>query len=149
MGVGPLDAVTVTELRRIPVEGGDVLHALRRDAPGFAGFGEAYFSWVRLGAIKAWKRHTRMTLNLVVPVGAVKFVFVSPDDGVVRTEVIGERRYARLTVPPGIWFGFTGLVESGSLVLNVADIPHDPLEVERADLSAFAYDWSEESRSDD
>ena len=34
--------------------------------PGFEGFGEVYFSSVLQGLVKAWKRHSRMTLNLDV-----------------------------------------------------------------------------------
>lgn len=141
MGKEMLDRISVTPLRRIDVEGGDVLHGLRRDDPDFVAFGEAYFSWVHFGAVKAWKRHTRMTSNLVVPVGTIGFVFASSPDGDVRTEVVGEQRYARVTVPPGIWFGFTGLAEPSSLLLNIADIPHDPAEVDRAEPCDFAYSW--------
>lgn len=142
----PLEAIRVTPLKRIAVEGGDVLHAMRRDEVGYIGFGEAYFSMVERGATKAWKRHRRMTLNLVVPVGSVCFVFRGfggeAPDAETRSEVIGESRYARLTVPPGIWFGFTGLASPVSLVLNIADVPHDPEEVERAAIGDFPYDWT-------
>lgn len=132
--------IVVTPLKRVAVEGGDVLLALKCADPGFAGFGEAYFSEIRSGAVKAWKRHARMKLNLVVPVGWVQFVFVD-DDGAVREEKVGRDRYARLTVPPGVWFGFKGLAAQTSLVLNVADIPHDPAEVERKPERAFVYQW--------
>lgn len=132
--------IIVTPLKRVPVAGGDVLHAMKRSDPGFVDFGEAYFSQIEQGAVKAWKRHLRMSLNLVVPVGAVQFVFVD-DEGATREEVVGLDRYARLTVPPGIWFGFKGLVAPYSLLLNVADIPHDPAEIERKDMGAFMFDW--------
>ena len=47
---------------------------MKETSAGYAGFGEAYFSQVDKGAIKAWKRHKKMTLNLLVPVGEIKFV---------------------------------------------------------------------------
>ena len=75
-----------------------------------------------------------------MPVGAVQFVFVD-DEGMTREEQVGPDRYVRLTVPPGIWFGFKGLVAPYSLLLNVADIPHDPAEIERKDTAAFVVDW--------
>jgi len=130
----------VTPLKRISVAGGDVLHAIKRSDPGFEDFGEAYFSQVTQGSVKAWKRHLRMTLNLVVPLGAVQFVFVD-DQGAMREEVIGVDRYVRLTVPPGIWFGFRGLTAPYSLLLNVANIPHEPAEIERRKEDAFVFDW--------
>ena len=70
-----LTDILVTPLRRIETAGGDVLHAMKKTDAGYTGFGEAYFSWVSAGAIKAWKRHTQMTMNVVVPVGQVRFVF--------------------------------------------------------------------------
>ncbi len=140
-----LDDILVTPLRRIETVGGDVLHAMKQSDAGYAGFGEAYFSWVSVGAIKAWKRHIQMTMNVVVPVGQVNCVFccVNTDgDEEFRVEQIGVGRYARITVPPGIWFGFQGLHASQSLVLNIASIPHDQNEVERLALTEINYEWS-------
>jgi dTDP-4-dehydrorhamnose 3,5-epimerase len=133
--------ITVTPLRRIPTAGGDVLHALKATDPGYAGFGEIYFSWVDPGAVKAWKLHRRMTLNLVVPVGDVRFVFHREASGTFTIEDVGEHNYVRLTAPPGVWFGFKGLGGRPSLVTNLADIEHDPEEVDRRPEAAFAYEW--------
>ena len=137
--------ILVTSLRRIENAGGEVLHGMKQSDVGYTGFGEAYFSWVSAGAIKAWKRHTQMTMNVVVPVGQVRFVFRCVNaDGIeeFRIEEIGVDRYARLTVPPGIWFGFQGLHTPQSLLLNIANIPHDPNEVERLALTDINYDWN-------
>lgn len=141
MGAMILDHILVTPLKRISVPGGDVLHALKCTDDGFKNFGEAYFSMVEFGAIKAWKRHTQMTLNLIVPIGEVRFVFRADDDNNGREELIGAANYSRLTVPPGIWFGFQGLAAPQSLVLNIANMPHDPNEVEGLAISAIEYDW--------
>ncbi len=136
-----LDDILITPLARIATTGGDVLHAMKQTDAGYGGFGEAYFSWVAAGAIKAWKRHLRMTMNVIVPVGQVRFVFRLEGARDFRVEEIGVDRYARLTVPPGIWFGFKGLTDSGSLVLNIANLPHDPNEVQRLELSEIRYGW--------
>lgn len=141
MGDMSVAQICVTPLKRIHVVGGDVLHALKRTDDGFVDFGEAYFSMVEVGAIKAWKRHRRMTLNLIVPVGDVRFAFFAEHGTTWREELIGSSNYARLTVPPGIWFGFQGLAAPFSLVLNVADIPHDPDEVERKPQEGFEFAW--------
>lgn len=137
-----LNEVVITPLARIATAGGDVLHAVKQSDAGYAGFGEAYFSWVDAGAVKAWKRHTRMTMNVIVPVGNVRFVFRLDGTDEFRVEEIGIDRYARITVPPGIWFGFQGLAAPQSLVLNIANIPHDPNEVERLALSEIKYEWN-------
>ena len=137
-----LDDILITPLARIATGGGDVLHAMKQNDVGYTGFGEAYFSWVAAGAVKAWKRHTKMTMNVIVPVGQVRFVFRLDGADEFRIEEIGIDRYVRLTVPPSIWFGFQGLVEPQSLVLNIASIPHDPNEVERLALSEIKYGWN-------
>jgi len=141
MGAVSLDDIRVTPLKRIITPGGDVMHAMKRSDAGYVAFGEAYFSWVEAGAVKAWKRHQRMTLNLVVPVGLVRFAFTLGPHSRRHEAELGERQYARLTVPPGIWFGFQG-VDQSSLVLNLADIEHDPTEVERLPCDTEGFDWS-------
>jgi dTDP-4-dehydrorhamnose 3,5-epimerase len=141
MGAISLADIIRTELRRIETPGGDVMHAIKMTAPGFAGFGEAYFSWVEAGAVKAWKKHNRMVMNMVVPHGLVQVVFYDDTTGHFREELIGAKSYARLTVPPGIWFGFKGIADSPSLLLNIASIEHDPLEVERLPLTDIKYNW--------
>ena len=140
MGRVSLNEICVTPLKRISVTGGDVLHAMKKSDPGYVDFGEAYFSLVEFGTIKAWKRHLQMTLNLVVPIGEVQFVLMD-SVGLIRKERIGEGHYARLTIPPGIWFGFQGVSKKIALLLNIADIEHSPEEVERKELDEVKYDW--------
>ena len=64
----------ITPLDIIETPGGNVMHAMKNDSPGYFGFGEAYFSEIEYKMIKAWKRHREMTLNLVVPHGEVRFI---------------------------------------------------------------------------
>ena len=140
-----LNNILITKLKNISVNGGNVLHGMKKGDDGYSGFGAAYFSWISMSTVKAWKRHTKMTLNLVVPVGKVKFVFhcsKNINQKSFRTEEIGEDNYVRLTVPPGIWFGFQGIHSKNSLVMNIASIPHDSAEVERLPLSDINYKWS-------
>ena len=140
-----INTVIVTPLPRIQVKGGDVLKVLKSDESSFASFGEAYFSWINSGNIKAWKRHTRMVMNLIVPVGMVRFVFHLENEQPAknfRVIDIGKDNYARITVPFGIWFGFQGLEKPHNLVLNVSNILHQPDEVERKSLNEIKFDWN-------
>ncbi len=139
MDRGLLSDIILSPLKRIPVAGGDVLHVFKNTDSDFTHFGEAYFSFVEQGVVKAWKLHKRMTLNLVVPIGDVRFIFTSNEEGGVREATIGESNYARLTVPPGIWFGFQGLAKGSNLLLNLADITHDPDEVLRKSIDEFKH----------
>ena len=135
-----VNEIITTPLRRIPVKGGDVLHAMKKSDLGFAGFGESYFTQVEHGIVKAWKRHLQMTLNLIVPIGKVRFVFMDNEES-FREEILGDGNYARLTVPPGLWFGFQGVSENTALVLNIANIEHSPDEVEHNELNNINYNW--------
>lgn len=136
-----IEDIKVTKLQKILVAGGDVSHAMKNNSVGFVGFGEAYFSFILPGAVKAWKRHLRMTLNLIVPKGNVGFVFIDGNNS-VRVLRVGENNYSRLTIPPGIWFGFKGLSSEESLILNIADIKHDEGEVDRMKIEDINFDWS-------
>ncbi len=137
-----LDDVLFTPLSIIDVAAGDVMHVMRRGSPGFTNFGEAYFSCLRPGATKAWKRHRRMTLNLVVPAGHVSFAIVDAESGAGRRYELGLASYGRLTVPPGLWVGFKSMSSELSMILNLADLEHDPSEEDRAAPDRFAFDWS-------
>ena len=134
----------LTPLKIIDVEGGNVLHAIKDTDQGFKKFGEAYFSTIEPGEIKAWKRHRKMTLNLVVPIGKIKFVMCSSleEKNPKFDEVIlSNTNYFRLTVPPMVWLGFQGLSNELSILLNVSDIPHDPIELDRINFKDIEFDW--------
>mgnify|MGYP001355172697 CR=1 FL=1 len=133
--------IKVIPLKRINTPGGDVLHALKSIDEEFNKFGEIYFSWVEKNAIKAWKKHARMSMNLVVPVGLVRFVFYNETNQEFIIHEIGESNYMRLFVPPNIWFGFQGIDSGPSLVSNIADILHDPKEVDRRLPKEIEYNW--------
>jgi dTDP-4-dehydrorhamnose 3,5-epimerase len=140
--------VAIHPLRQIRDERGKVMHMLRRDDPWFGEFGEIYFSVVFPGAVKAWHRHTRMTLNYAVPSGRIKLVLYddradSPTRGELQEIVTGEDFYALVTVPPGVWNGFNGLGAASAIVANCATIPYDPEEIVRLDPFSpkIPYSW--------
>ena len=136
--------LTVTPLQEIGDGRGAVLHMLRADATDFQGFGECYFSEVVPAAIKAWKRHRRQTQNLAVPIGRVRFVVYdaresSPTHGSFEIVELGRpHAYARLRIPPMLYYGFTCTSPLPALVVNCTDIPHDPAESDSLGLDALA-----------
>ena len=141
-----ITGVTSTPLSIIDTKGGAVLHAIKRSDYGFSGFGEAYFSMVEFGAIKAWKRHQKMILNLIVPIGQVRFVIYddrenSLSKGMYQEVTLSLDNYFRLTVPPMLWIGFQGLDENISMLLNIADIEHTLEEADRKEIHEIKYDW--------
>lgn len=135
-----MDGVTLTPLKRIALEKGDVLHALKACEDSFAGFGEAYFTHIKQGYTKGWKRHNRMTLNLVVVTGKVKFV-VYDDKHKEFEEIIlsPDDNYQRLTLAPGLWMAFHGMADGVSIVMDIIPEPHDPTEADNQDLTTIEY----------
>ena len=94
-----IEGVIITPLKIINVQGGDVLHAMKRSDTGFSEFGEAYFSIVEPGCVKAWKRHHTMTLNLIVPLGKIRFIIFDDrksDDKQYKEVVLSKENYCRL-----------------------------------------------------
>jgi len=133
--------VARTPLSIITAYGGDVFHVFKSTDHGFNGFGEAYFSQIKPAIVKGWKMHTRMTMNLIVPVGKVRFVFFSSENNFLGQFTSGSDEYSRIAVNPGVWFAFQNICSETALVLNIANILHDPTEVRKRDLSEISFDW--------
>ncbi|SVB36997.1 uncharacterized protein METZ01_LOCUS189851, partial [marine metagenome] len=51
--------------------------------------------------------------------------------------------YYRLRVPPGLWYGFQCISEVPALLVNCANIPHDPEEVEQRSMNdpGIPFEW--------
>jgi dTDP-4-dehydrorhamnose 3,5-epimerase len=146
MGSTLIPGVLLTPLKCISLDKGDVLHGMKKEDSGFVGFGEAYFSTVIQGTIKAWKRHREITLNLVVPVGEIRFVIYddrldSPAFEQYFSVYLSRKNYQRLTVPPNVWMGFQGVGDGLNLLLNIADLSHDQEEVDRLGQQKLGYHW--------
>jgi len=144
----PFFGVELTAIKIIPNDNGDILHALKATESSFNSFGEAYFSIIHQGKRKGWKKHTRMILNVVVPVGEIGFVLFddrpeSLTQGKFYGVKISRKNYVRLTVSPGIWMAFYGEGQGENMLLNIASIPHDPSESENLPLinDYINYSW--------
>ena len=136
----------LTPLRKIYHPKGEIFHGIKRNDKGFFGFGEAYFSTIKGGQIKGWNKHKKMTSNLIVPIGEIIFVIYDDrEKSITRSNffkvTLSLNNYYRLTVPPGLWIAFKGISKKTSLMLNVADMEHDPEEIERLDLEKITYTW--------
>lgn len=134
-----MDGVKLTSLKIINNSKGDIFHAIKSSSDGFSKFGEAYFSEIKFNKIKGWKMHNEMTLNLVVVVGKVQFVVY--DGKSFFSTILSKDNYYRLTVEPKLWVAFKGLSKNMNLVLNIANIQHDPSESVNKELFEIEYDW--------
>ena len=137
-----MDGVILTPLKQIYHSKGDIFHAMKKSDVGFSGFGEAYFSTINKGDIKGWKKHTKMTLNLVVCQGEIKFVICD----YVKDEFFGVylscKNYQRLTIKPGLWMAFQGISDN-NMLLNLANIEHDSSEAVVKDIQDINFNWGD------
>ncbi len=142
-----LSGMIKTDLNIIKTDSGSVYHGLKNTDIGFNKFGEVYFSSIKKNQIRAWKLHKKMTLNLMVPVGKIQLCFFDERKGSDTFNktfkiILCQDPYCRLTVPPGIWFGFQGISAGLNLICNVADMPHEKNEIMRTDFNKIEMDWS-------
>ena len=142
-----IEGVILTPLKQIVISKGDLYHAMKQSDIGYESFGEAYFSTVNKDDIKGWKKHTKMVLNLIVPIGAVQFVIY--DDRVNSSTYnqffsveLSQKNYQRLTIPAGVWMAFKGISEDLNMLLNLASIEHDPNEAISKELTHINYTWN-------
>lgn len=135
-----MDKIILTPLRQIHTPKGDVFHGMKKSDVGYDGFGEAYFSTVNNGQIKGWKKHTKMTLNIVVISGEIEFVIYDDSTEEFKNVKLSLNNYQRLTVKPGVWMAFKGL-ENNSILLNIASIEHNPEESENVSIEKINYEW--------
>ena len=67
--------VIITPINKIKLEGGDIIKNIKVGDIGYKNFQETYYSLIKFGKKKGWKKHLEMTLNLTCPIGEVNFVF--------------------------------------------------------------------------
>jgi len=144
-----IDGLGIHALVQIPDLRGTVLHMIRNDSQDFHGFGECYFSEILPSAVKAWKFHLNQMQNLAVPVGRVRLVVFDDREGSGtrgQVQVLDLGRpdnYFRVTIPPQLWYGFSCISAQPALLVNFANIPHDPSEsiTSPIDEAKIPYHW--------
>ncbi len=124
----------IIERKIFPVENGSVKRGLRSSDKSFEGFGELYFTEIKKNKVKGWKRHTKMTLNLLPVIGVIvlyikRNLLDTPDE-----VKFGSDDYKLVCIEPNVWFAFKGIADF-NIMANLASIEHDPNEVENAPYS--------------
>lgn len=145
-----IEGVKVKDLRVIPDERGYLMEMLRSDDPDFQKFGQVYLTVVYPGVVKAWHYHKKQTDNFVCVAGMAKVALYdpregSPTQGQTDTFVIGPQRQRRLTIPAGVYHGFTAVGPEPAMIINIPTELYDyehPDEYRRAwDDPEIGYDW--------
>ena len=133
--------IKLVSLKVIKNSKGKIIKILNLSDKDFKGFGEAYISFAKQNHIKAWKKHKKMSLNLTILSGKVKFVFFDDKKNIFKRIILGENSMKKLIVPPGIWFGFKGLNKKKNIILNISNIKHYDKEILRKKENEIKYNW--------
>ena len=141
-----IEGISLIPQKIIETDGGYVLHGIKKSDNNFFGFGEAYFSTVNYREIKGWKRHSEMVLNIVVPIGKIKFVIYddrpnSSSYNKFQEIIISRDNYQRLTLPPMLWLAFQGISKNSNMLLNIANIEHGSDDVAKRQIDYFDFEW--------
>lgn len=141
-----IEGVHLIPQKIIEREKGNIMHILKNSDNEYFQFGEAYFTFVKYKEIKGWKKHSRMVLNLVVPVGEIKLVLFdnrlnSNTKGQIVEYTLSRGNYCRLTIPSNVWFAFQGIGKDENILLNIANIEHDPKETEELEIENSLIDY--------
>ena len=129
-----IKGLKIVKLKEIFDSKGSVLHMIKSSSPEFKNFGECYVSEINFNSIKGWKLHSKQTQNISVPLGKIKMVlYDSREDSLTFNQLIELNigrpdDYFRITIPPGVIYGFKGLSSPNAFLVNCTDIEHDPEE---------------------
>jgi len=145
-----IQGVKISPLRVISDSRGSVLHMLRSDSDDFLGFGECYFSEVLPGAVKAWKYHYTQVQNIAVPSGKLRLVLYdgressSTFGNIIELDLGRPKSYLRVKIPPKIWYGFACIGSLPAILVNCANIPHDPSDTKKIEIGDdfIPYIWN-------
>lgn len=143
-----IQGVLLTPLKIISDDRGAVLHMLKHTDPVFRGFGEVYFSTIRVGQRKEWRRNRMATAQIAVPVGSVRLVLGdqrsdSPTSDALWEIDLNQQNYQLLTIPPMVWYALQNIGAVDALLANCSTTAHDPSAVERREFAnpPLPYIW--------
>ena len=139
-----ISGIFITKNKIINNPLGNIFHVIKSSSIGYCGFGEVYISSINKNKIKGWKRHNKVTINLTVIEGRVKFAIYddrknSKTFGEINTFILGpDLEFSRLTISNGLWVAFKGY-EDKNLIINVIPEEHNELEADNRSLDLIEF----------
>ena len=135
-----MDEISIKNLSIINNKKGDILKGFLKSDNKTINVKEVYFSEINPKQIKAWKKHNKMTSNLIAVKGEIKIVVQKKDKSFV-TEIISKKNYKMISIPPNFWFGFQCISIEAGMLVNISNEEHDDLESDQLDIEKIVFDW--------
>tara|TARA_S200000501_G_scaffold151000_1_gene142439 strand:+ start:483 stop:893 length:411 start_codon:yes stop_codon:yes gene_type:complete len=136
-----MDEISIKNLSIINNKKGDILKGFLKSDNKTINVKEVYFSEINPKQIKAWKKHNKMTSNLIAVKGEIKIVIQKKDKSFV-TEIISKKNYKMISIPPNFWFGFQCISTEAGMLVNISNEEHDDLESDQLDIEKILFDWN-------
>ena len=136
-----MDEISIKNLSIINNKKGDILKGFLKSDNKTINVKEVYFSEINPKQIKAWKKHNKMTSNLIAVKGEIKIVVQKKDKSFV-TEIISKKNYKMISIPPNYWFGFQCISTEAGMLANISNEEHDDLESDQIDTEKILFDWN-------
>ena len=136
-----MDEISIKNLSIINNKKGDILKGFLKSDNKTINVKEVYFSEINPKQIKAWKKHNKMTSNLIAVKGEIKIVVQKKDKSFV-TEIISKKNYKMISIPPNYWFGFQCISTEEGMLANISNEEHDDLESDQIDIEKILFDWN-------
>ena len=139
------EGLFIEKLNIISDNRGSVLKFISKDSKGYKKFGECYISEIKPGVIKAWKLHKIQTQNMAILDGKIKLNLYDLRKNSesykenFSLEVGRPNNYFRITIPPGILYGFKCISKNKAIIINCTDIEHDPKETKNIGLEEYLF----------
>lgn len=102
-------------------------------------FQEFYITSINSGDIKAWKKHTKTNLYLMVIGGRIKLVTRVKKQ--FNAQIIKKNYLNIFKIEKNTLFGFKGLSKYKSNILVISDLHHNENEVINFPLGRYNYKW--------
>ena len=145
-----IEGVSFVPRRIIPSAQGEVRHVLKNTDPEFSldelPFGEAYISILYPDFRKDWKLHTKCVSRLAVLTGTIEFVMYDMRENSTsyrqfQRMSVGDENYGLLVIPEGVAATWRNVSPGNTMILNIATLPHDPLESKIIPFDEIQFTW--------
>ena len=135
--------IITSKINLISNQKGNIIKLIDKYSDTYVKFGELYLTKIKPNKIKAWKMHLLMTSNLFILVGKVKFVIVKKINKEIKyiSYELSANKINHISIPKKTIFGFKGLSDKDSIIINLASIPHSKNESVSYKLREFNYNW--------
>ena len=135
--------VKVYKSKQVIDERGKIILFAKKNSKFLIKYNELYCSEIRMGKVKAWRKHKKNYSLFVLVKGKIKIVYQEKENKFDEI-ILSEEQSKIVSLPPNIWYGFKGLGDTDSIISNITSKPYSESEIERLDYNQFFlnYDWS-------